>query len=202
MPFDAKYFDEVYRQSDDPWGLHTHFYEARKRAILLASLPRPRYRSVFEPACATGALTAELAQRCDALLASDMNESAVDRTRKLVGHLPHVAVQRLTVPSQWPEQPFDLIVVSEFLYYLPADHIGRLCTRIRSGLMPDGTVAACHWKRPIDASIPRGDRLHETVGAQLRLHQLVHHDEADFVLDVWGTRSQSVAQSEGLAPKD
>ncbi|HWL27880.1 MAG TPA: SAM-dependent methyltransferase [Burkholderiaceae bacterium] len=200
MPFDAQYFDEVYRQNDDPWGLHTHFYEARKRSILLASLPQPQYRSAFEPACATGALTAELARRCDALLASDMNASAVERTRGLIAHLPHVTVQRLTVPVQWPEQLFDLIVISEFLYYLTEDHVDQLCARIRASLTADGTVAACHWKRPIDAAIPRGERLHEFVGAQLGMHSVVHHDEADFVLDVWSRQSRSVAQAEGLAP--
>ncbi|NGM86242.1 methyltransferase domain-containing protein [Parapusillimonas sp. SGNA-6] len=200
MPFDADYFNQVYRQSEDPWGLHTLFYEARKRAILLASLPQRRYRRAFEPACATGALTTELAQRCDALLASDMNASAVHRTRKLVGHLPQVTVQELTVPGEWPEQQFDLIVISEFLYYLSADQVEQLCARIRSGLMSEGTVVACHWKRTIDASIPCGDRLHAFVDTRLGLHRMVHHDEPDFVLDVWSTQDRSVAQCEGLAP--
>lgn len=198
MPFDAGYFDEVYRQSDDPWGLHSHYYEARKRAILLASLPANRYRSAFEPACATGALTVDLASRCDALLASDLNATAIDHTRKRVAHLPHVTLQQLTVPEQWPDQQFDLIVVSEFLYYLSPDQLDDLVRRMRASLMPVGTIVACHWKRPIDAAIPTGDRLHEFLASRLGLHPLVHHDEADFVLDVWSTQNRSVAQSEGL----
>jgi SAM-dependent methyltransferase len=198
MPFDARYFDDIYRRNDDPWGLHSHFYEARKRAILLASLPASRYCNAFEPACATGALTAELAKRCDALLASDMNATAVERTRERLAGQSHVTLQQLTMPEQWPDQQFELIVVSEFLYYLSMKQLDDLTARLRSSLTAAGTIVACHWKRPIAPSIPTGDRLHALVAGKLNLHRLAHHDEADFVLDVWSTHNKSVAQREGL----
>ena len=66
------YFDELCRRSDDPWRLREGWYERRKRSLTLALLPRPRYRNAFEPGCANGELTAELATRCDALLAADL----------------------------------------------------------------------------------------------------------------------------------
>ena len=62
-----RYFDGLYKSSDDPWNLREGWYERRKRSLTLALLPRPRYRNAFEPGCANGELTAELATRCDAL---------------------------------------------------------------------------------------------------------------------------------------
>ena len=39
---DTGVFDELYRQSADPGGTTTRWYERRKRAVLLAALPLER----------------------------------------------------------------------------------------------------------------------------------------------------------------
>jgi LmbE family N-acetylglucosaminyl deacetylase len=65
----AARFAELYADGADPWRAGS-WYERRKRAVVLASLPRERYRRAFEPGCGTGELTRELAARCDAVLAS------------------------------------------------------------------------------------------------------------------------------------
>ena len=77
MNLPADYFARMYGGSDDPWGFRTRWYEERKRAVTLAALDRPRYRRGFEPGCSVGVLTAGLAERCDALLASDVDPTAV-----------------------------------------------------------------------------------------------------------------------------
>jgi SAM-dependent methyltransferase len=203
MPFSPEYFDEIYREHADPWGLHTHFYEARKRALLLASLPRPRYRRAFEPACATGALTIELAPRCDMLLASDLNADAVARTARAVASHEHVQTRVLRLPHEWPDASaiggYDLVVLSEFVYYLEAVDLDRMVQCIRSSLDEDATVVACHWNRRIAATVPLGRELHDRMHAQLHLPRLARHTEADFVLDVWTSDPRSVAQRDGLA---
>ena len=58
---DREFFDEFYTEGADRWGFETRWYEKRKRAMTLASLPRERFGSAFEPGCAIGVLTAELA---------------------------------------------------------------------------------------------------------------------------------------------
>ena len=50
------YFDEMYRDVEDPWNFETSHYEQRKYAITVASLPRSRYRSAYEPGCSIGVL--------------------------------------------------------------------------------------------------------------------------------------------------
>ena len=82
MSSTREYFDELYQHSDDPWHLREGWYERRKRSLTLALLPRPRYRNAFEPGCANGELTAELAARCEMLLAADLHETRrASRTR-------------------------------------------------------------------------------------------------------------------------
>jgi SAM-dependent methyltransferase len=196
----ATYFDELYRQSDDPWKLREGWYEHRKRSLTLALLPRPRYRNAFEPGCANGELTVELAKRCDGLLAADLHERAVQLARERVADLPQVRVERLTVPQEWPTDagPFDLIVISELAYYLDTSALETLAARIAASLTTDGTLLACNWRRPFAEALESADTAHALFDARCGLSRLAHHDDADLLIDVWSRDARSVAQREGL----
>jgi SAM-dependent methyltransferase len=196
----AMYIDELYKSSDDPWNLREGWYERRKRSLTLALLPRPRYRNAFEPGCANGELTAELATRCDALLAADLHETAVRLARERVAGMPQVRVEQRTVPLQWPVDtgPFDLIVISEFAYYLDSADLETLAARIAASLTTDGTLLACHWRRPFAEALESADTAHALFDARCGLSRLAHHDEADLLIDVWSRDARSVAQREGL----
>jgi SAM-dependent methyltransferase len=196
----ALYFDSLYQQSDDPWKLREGWYERRKRSLTLALLPRPRYRNAFEPGCANGELTVELAKRCDALLAADLHERAVVLARERVAGAPQVRVEQRTVPRDWPTEagPFDLIVISEFAYYLDAAELETLAARIAASLTTDGTLLACHWRRPFAEALESADAAHALFDVRCGLSRLAHHDEADLLIDVWSRDARSVAQREGL----
>ncbi|MET0989618.1 MAG: PIG-L deacetylase family protein, partial [Glaciihabitans sp.] len=45
------YFDAAYSRRADPWGFETRWYESRKRALTVASLPAERYESALEIGC-------------------------------------------------------------------------------------------------------------------------------------------------------
>ncbi|RKR45837.1 SAM-dependent methyltransferase [Paraburkholderia sp. BL17N1] len=200
MSSPATYFDELYRHSDDPWKLREGWYESRKRSLTLALLPRPRYRSAFEPGCANGELTVELAKRCDMLLAADLHERAVQLARERVADAPHVRIEQRTVPREWPTEagPFDLIVISEFAYYLDSAELETLAARIAASLTTDGTLLACHWRRPFAEALESADAAHALFDTRCGLTRLAHHDEADLLIDVWSRDARSVAQREGL----
>ncbi|MDA8455710.1 class I SAM-dependent methyltransferase [Acidovorax sp. GBBC 3334] len=190
----APQFEALYEQSDDPWRFDGSWYEARKRRLLLASLPHERYARAFEPGCATGLLTAELAARCDSLLATDGADRALAiAARRLRPQHPHVSLARMWVPDEWPEGTFDLIVLSEFVYYLAPEAIDRLAQRVRGALAPDGVVAACHWRPPIAGCALAGDAVHERLAQQLALRRALQATDADFRLDVWTAGARSVA---------
>ena len=57
-------FADLYSGGGDPWQTRTSWYERRKRDVVLACLPEPRYRHAAEPGCGLGLLTAGLAARC------------------------------------------------------------------------------------------------------------------------------------------
>ncbi|PRX27127.1 nodulation protein S (NodS) [Paraburkholderia sp. BL18I3N2] len=200
MSSPATYFDELYRHSDDPWKLREGWYESRKRSLTLALLPRPRYRNAFEPGCANGELTLELAKRCDVLLAADLHERAVELARERVAGITHVRIEQRTVPREWPTEagPFDLIVISEFAYYLDSAELETLASRIAASLTTDGTLLACHWRRPFAEALESAEAAHALFDARCGLTRLAHHDEADLLIDVWSRDARSVAQREGL----
>lgn len=188
------YFDRLYAGADDPWGLDERFYESRKRDLVLASLPRPRFRRAFEPGCATGLLTARLAQRCDAVVAWDFADAAVHQARHRLAGTSGVSVERGRIPQAWPEGRFDLVVLSEVGYYCP--DLGTLARRIHESLDPDGVVLAVHWRHAAADHPYPAEAVHEALGRNL--HRLTHHVEDDFLLDVWSRTGQSVAAAEGM----
>lgn len=139
------YFDGQYAGNADPWQLATSDYERAKYAATLAALPRPRYEAALEVGCSIGVLTRALAARCDALLGLDVVETALDQARERNRDLTHVRFTRAQVPGDWPDGTFDLIVLSEVVYFLDPGDVARLVARIGASLRPGGTVVLVHW---------------------------------------------------------
>jgi SAM-dependent methyltransferase len=188
----------LFQDNDDPWQFRTRWYEARKRALTLACLPERRYASGYEPGCANGELSAELATRCDRLLASDVSERAVELARARLVGLPHASVVQAHLPEAWPHQSFDLIVISELGYFLDAPRLDRLADHARASLKPGGTVLACHWRRPIEGGDLDGEAVHRRLAQRLGMAVLTELREPDFVLHVWSDDGRSVAEREGF----
>jgi len=181
------HFDALHRASRDPWGVHDRWYEQRKRQLLLAALPRERYRLGFEPGCSVGGNSRALAARCDVLVASDASAAAIDRAQAHLADLPTVRVAHWQFPQKWPESPCDLVVVAELAYYLQPEARDRFLAEAPQHLSNDGHLLMCHWRHRIaDASID-GDSLHAL--ARQRLEPTLLHVggwcDADMRIDVW-----------------
>jgi len=186
--FSEEYFDRRYARDPDPWGLASRWYERRKYAVTLASLPRERYRACFEPGCSIGELTRLLAPRCDRLLAVDFAEDAVRQARAAVRDFDHVEVRRSTLPAQLPDGPFDLVVVSEILYYLSRDDLGLMLDGLVDRLEAGGDLVAVHWCGNGSPRRYDGHDVHPVIEAREELERLVHHSDEQFVLDVFRRR--------------
>ncbi|MEV7103266.1 SAM-dependent methyltransferase [Streptomyces atroolivaceus] len=185
MSTPAGYFEDMYRGEDDPWHLQERWYEQRKYALTLASLPRPRFRSAFEPACSVGQLTRLLAPRCERLLAADRVASAVETARRRTADLGQVEVARLTVPEEWPEGRFDLIVLSELLYYFDGERLDGLLSRATGSLEPGGTLVTVHWNHPVPEHLYTGAQLAGRLAREPGLLLRTGHREEDFVLQTF-----------------
>jgi SAM-dependent methyltransferase len=199
----TEYFEQMYAASPDPWGFRDRWYEQRKYALTLAALTRPRYRSAFEPGCSIGVLTARLALRCDHLLAVDLVESAVDQARARVVDAPpgagHVVVDQWDAHDEWPDQTFDLVVVSEMLYYLDPPDARRFMDEAAAHLSPDGEIVLVHWRERVPEYPLTGDEAHETALDTTGLEVHAAYRDDDFVLHLL-TRAgtASTATREGL----
>ncbi|GAA4266802.1 class I SAM-dependent methyltransferase [Frondihabitans peucedani] len=188
------HFDARHEGKGDPWGLERRWYEIRKRRILLASLPEERLGRVLEIGCSVGISTLDLAERSDSILAVDVSGEAVRTARERLAAVSHARVERWDVTDGLPEGEFDLVVLSEVGYYLSLESLGVLLERARGILSATGTIAACHW-RPVEGDfLQSGDDVHRAVTELDGFTTLVHHVEADFVLDVVGRDQRSVAE--------
>ena len=198
MAISRTYFEAMFAGNDDPWSFCSRWYETRKRAMTLASLPRARYSNAYEPGCANGELSAELASRCDHLLISDGTPRAVDIARERVSGLANVDVIQAWVPDDWPRARFDLVVISELGYFLKPDRLDELIGKVRGSLQPGGTVLACHWRPPIEGCALNGDEVQARIGDRLGLTSLTRVVDVDFLLDVWCVDDRSVARYENI----
>lgn len=198
------YFEQLYSGSADPWSLTEQWYTQRKYDHTLAALPQRRYRSAFEPGCSVGILTAQLAERCENLLATDRVAAAAELAADRTGHLAHVRVRRMTVPEEWPEDTFELIVLSELLYYFDDLTLRDVLLRTVEALEPGGTLVTVHWNHPVPEHHRTGRTLAPVLKAVPGLTLLTDCRDPDFTLhvfgrpDVAGRRPLSAAAREGL----
>lgn len=193
-------FDGLYRDTPDPWGTRTRWYERRKRSLLLAALPAERYGSVYEAGCGTGHISVELAPRCDRLLASDGSAAALEVASGMLAGQPNATLVRHILPADWPEDLFDLIVLSEVLYFVDDAACRTIAASARRSAAARGTVVACDWRARIEGRGHSGDAVHRRFDAALDLPKAFEYIDDDFILTGWSADATSVATREGMRP--
>jgi SAM-dependent methyltransferase len=159
------------------------FSGQRKYDLTVAALPRDRYRRGFEPGCATGSLTARLADRVDELVAWDRNARAVAATSARCSDLSNVWAEEGRLPD-WPAGTMDLVVFSEILCYFDPDTIERILNDAADRLEPDGHLVGCHYRPRVPQHAVVGDEVHRLIHAG-PWQAVVQHREVDFVLEVF-----------------
>lgn len=186
------YFDGMYASNPDPWRFTTSPYEKEKYAATLASLPRPRYDSALEIGCSIGVFTAALAARCAHLLAVDVAVGALDAARQRCADLTQVRFAQAAVPRDWPEGRFDLIVMSEVIYFLDRGDIARLAEQVKAALRPGGDLVLVHWLGETDYPLS-GDAATEALmaGTEGFLEVLHQAREPSYRLDVLRAKGEA-----------
>ncbi len=170
-----EYFDALYRADSDPWKFETSAYEAQKYAATLAALAKPRYRSALEIGTSIGVLTEMLAERCDSLLSLDVSEMAQQQAIERCRSLSHVRFQLMCVPESYPDEQFDLTILSEVGYYWCQEDLKKAQQLMLQHLEPAGHLLLVHWT-PYDDNYHNplsGDEVHESFLA-LPSSQLKH----------------------------
>ena len=184
----STYFDDVYRANADPWNFESSPYEREKYAATLAALPHATYAEAFEIGCSLGVLTAQLAPRCNHLLAVDVTEVPLTKARKRCAQLPQVELQLLRIPDQYPSQHFDLVLLSEVGYYWSPPDLAKAIDLITASLLPGGQLLLVHWTPPVHDYPLTGDDVHaaflEKAGSDGPLRYLSGQRHEQYRLDL------------------
>jgi cyclopropane fatty-acyl-phospholipid synthase-like methyltransferase len=180
-----EYFDALYTADPDPWNFAASPYERAKYTLTLNAMPKPRYRSALEVGCSIGVLTRLLASRCDAVLAIDAAPTPLVEARRRCADLPGVRLEQMFVPEQWPAGVFELILLSEVVYYLSREDVARLAAKVTRSLEPGGSVILVHWTGSTDYPLSGDEAVAlfiERIGSTCAVERSERY--AEFRLDV------------------
>jgi predicted TPR repeat methyltransferase len=182
---DPAHFQRLYDADPDPWRFRTSDYEQAKYNKTMEALGTRRFRHAFEVGCSIGVMTRMLASRCDQLLAVDIIEQPLAIAQAACTDQPWVRFKRMHVPGEWPGEMFDLIVLSEVLYFLSADDIAAVADRTSASLKTNGLVLLVNWRA--ESGDPcTGDQAADTfmAHAQRFLRPMTRYREDRYRLDL------------------
>ncbi len=183
------WFEALYRDHGDPWQFETSPYEREKYDHTLASLPQSRIASMLEVGCANGVLTERLAGHCDRLLAVDVSPTALAAAAERCVALPNVSFAQRRLPAEAPDGPFDLILLSEVIYYWDDADLARLADYLRGALPSGGHVLLVHWTGDTDYPKSGDDAVAELRQRLGDAVDVVTRDRREqYRLDLWRRR--------------
>lgn len=178
------YFEDLYSRTRDPWGFETSEYEHRKYGRTLEVLRDRRYHRALEVGASIGVFTEMLAPLCDELLGVDVSRKALSIARDRLARFEHVRLELRELPEKMPEGPFDLILASEVLYYLPREVMLETLARFEDTLAPGGRLLAVHWRKQTKTYPLQGDEVHELLLENTRLRVKQTIVEPEYRLDL------------------
>jgi predicted TPR repeat methyltransferase len=113
------FFDQLW-STGDPWALETAEYDQGRDDYLLTLLADRRYDRALEVGCGAGVFSAKLTRVVDDLVAVDVSALAIEAARKRDAALDNVrfCVANIMDYDIVGEGPWDLIVLSETIYYV------------------------------------------------------------------------------------
>jgi len=182
----ADWFEDLYAREGDPWAFETSPYERAKYDHTLAALPPGRFARALEVGCANGVLTERLAPRCEALLAVDVSDTALAAARKRLAAVANVTLERRTLPGEAPAGPFDLVLLSEVVYYWDRDDVARLAAWVRAAVPSGGHLLLVHWTGDTDYPLTGDeavDGLRDLLGDAVLVEQAERRER--YRLDLW-----------------
>lgn len=181
------YFETLYGSNPDPWKFETSEYEKKKYTATIAALPKKHYHSGFEIGGSIGVLTEKLAQHCDSLLSVDVSKIAQARAIQRCQHLPQVRFEIMCLPEEYPDEMFDLTLVSEVGYYWCWENLKKAQQCILEHLEPGGHLVLVHWTQYARDYPLNGDQVHDSFFdlTPTYLRHLKGKREEEYRLDVF-----------------
>ena len=162
----AEHFDSMFTRCDDPWDYQTSAYEADRFARTIKALGGAWYSTALELGCANGVLTQMLAAHCGTIVAIDGSAVALDIARTRLADIDNVVLQHGNLPDDLPPGQFDLIVLSDFLYYLGFAGCVDLALALQSNAAPGCRIVMANYLGQTECALT-GDMAAEIMIAHL-----------------------------------
>lgn len=182
-----KYFEDVYAANDDPWDFETSEYEAEKYTETIKSLPRENYKNAFEIGCSIGVLSEKLAAKCERILAVDVSEKALEKAEARCKNLLQITFKKISFPQEFPEDFFDLVLISEVGYYLAPEDWAEATEKVFAHLSENGQIALVHWLPEVHDYPQTGDEVHDSFAefAKAKMRNVYKTRRENYRIDVW-----------------
>jgi SAM-dependent methyltransferase len=187
---DADYFERLYQDRPDPWDFASSAYEAEKYARSLSALGGERARRALELGCSIGVFTGGLARLCDTLVATDVSATALEAARRRCAGREAIEFRLVEGVAENFAGAFDLMVLSEVVYYWDDRDLDSAVAGIRRALAPGGRLLLVHWLGETD--YPRsGDDAVTALWAGLAplMDVELTRREPKYRLDLWRRRA-------------
>jgi SAM-dependent methyltransferase len=171
-PFGREYFEQVFRDGDDPWD-YSNEYESLKYRQTLSLMPAAPRSRILEVGCAEGAFTCQLAGRVAEVVAVDIAGTALQRAQARCADLSNVSFTRLDLFEDDLPGTFDGVICSELLYFAGSvDRVREACRKIMAALSDRGWLLAAHAHVLVDDPDSPGFDWAVPFGAS-RLHRIL-----------------------------
>ncbi len=164
---DAAYFEGLYADKPDPWDFATSDYEARKYDETIAAIEDEHGGRALEVGCSIGILTRRLALLCDRLVATEVSRVALEQAEAHCADQTNIDFRLVSGADEGFDGSYDLIVLSEVVYYWDDADLDRVAAGIRRTLVPAGRILLVHYI--LETDYPKsGDDAVSALGARLR----------------------------------
>ncbi len=184
-------FEALYQRSEDPWRFATSPYEAEKYRDTIAALGGERARSGLEMGCSIGVLTRSLAPLCDHLVATELSPTGLERARRRCADMTHIQFVLARGVTDGLDRPFDLIVLSEVVYYWDDHDLALVGAAIDQWLEPLGRVLLVHWLGETDYPKSADDAVAGLYARMPYLKILRQARREAYRLDLWRRADQA-----------
>lgn len=166
-PITLAEFDARFEADPDPWQTNTQRREMVKRRQLFQAAGFRRWSRALELGAGNGSNSPLLARRSLRLDVCEATASGVALIRQAVAHCPNTEVYAHIIPDRFPAPSYDLIVISEVLYYLRPDHLDKLAGEISRSLVPGGRLLLAHHHQRFSDAWQAGERAQRNLVAAI-----------------------------------
>jgi SAM-dependent methyltransferase len=193
-------FEAIYRESADPWASASprYRYQRLKCERLMALLPKQRFRNVLDLGCGLGLLSQQLAKCAEHVLGMDISSTAIGQARQRGAALSTLDFEPgdlLKLPPSF-DGKFDLVVVSDVLYYLsPLDRptLSSAVHKIANLLSPGGIcLVVNHYFFSVDPDSKVSRNIHRTFSDCPRFAMISEHRRPFFLASLFSISALSV----------